>query len=151
MKTIKKKNEIKKFNKKIILIILIFLIIIILGTTLGIVYIKFHNNEKIIETEIDTEQLATELLGEQRLKEQQKIYEIVDKYIKDNDKVKDYVINNNITCLSIKDLQEIMEIDITEFKESKYKCNSEYTTIDFTEGFENYKILLSCDAFLLSK
>ena len=148
MKQRKKKNEIKKNNKKIILIILIT---IILGTTLGVLYIKLHNNEKIKGTDINTEQLATELLGEKRLKEQQKMYEIIDKYIKDNSKLKDYVINNNITSLSIKNLKDIIKIDISEFENSKYKCNSEYTTIDFTAGFENYTISLSCDAFLLSK
>ena len=148
MKKRKKKSNIKKINKKLVLMILI---IIILGATIGIVYIKLHNNEKIKESDINTQNLATGLLGEKRLEEQKKIYNIIDKYIKDNSKVKDYVTENNLTNLSIKDLKDIMKIDISEFENSKYKCNSEYTTIDFTEGFENYTISLSCDAFLLSK
>ena len=146
------KKNLKKVKKNLKLIIIVIIAIILVTTTGLIIYSKVQkeNKESLDNTPNGVELLGTELLGEQRLEEQQKVYDIIDKYI-DNQKVKDYVNSNNVTNISLKDIKEKIGIDTTEFENLIYDCSLEYTTIDFTNGIDNYTVSLSCDAFLLSK
>ena len=139
-------NDGSMLKKKLKLIIIVIIAIILIVTTALIIYFKVQKRDK----EIDNTPNNEELLGDERLEKQQEVYAIIAKYI-DNQKVKDYINNNNITIISLKDIKEKIGIDTIEFENSIYKCSLEYTYIDFTKGIDEYTISLSCDAFLLSK
>ena len=131
--------KIAKTNKKIILLFfLIGLSLVVLGIVLSHKYLP----KKVVDEPVK------DLRGEDRIIAQDDIKEVIEKYIS-NYKIKEYLSSKNETKITIKDLKEKLNIDISEFEKLKYGCDSEYTTIDFNLDYSNYTFTLKCDAFLM--
>ena len=146
-------KNIKK--SKIIIIILLFISGIFL-TTAGIILNLEVEKNKPIENdkeesnkENEDNQEKDDLLGLDRLESQKKVTSTIEGYIKQIPNLEEYLKEHDKTSLTIKEMKEDLHIDTTEIEKSEYGCNIEETIVDFKDGIDKYKILISCDIFLL--
>ena len=144
-------------NMKKKLLITIVVVIVIIISIIGI-YLSISKNRTKESNDYDYDYgnddgnsiiAKSQILGEERLEKEKEVYNIIDKYI-ENYKVKNYIETNNLKSLTLKDLKEKLNMNITEFENLEYKCDSESTIIDFSHGVNNYSISLYCEDFLLS-
>ena len=133
----------KKIKKTwIIVTISIFALGIILAVT-GIVITFLISNPKPIENQEEKE--PDNLLGIDRLESQQKVTSAIDNYIKQIPNLEEYLKEHDKTSLTIKEMKDDLHIDTSEIEKLEYGCNLEGTLVDFQDGIDNYKILISCD------
>ena len=46
----------------------------------------------------------------------------------------------------MQEIKEELNIDISEFEKLEYKCNNNFTTIDYNEDYSEHVISLTCEA-----
>ena len=129
-------------NPKTIIAILTFIIGIAL---ISIGLITKILNKPTLEPEKTSD---SELLGGDRVKVQDEIIKIIEKYLTDETKIKEYLDKKATKSISIRELNEELNIDISEFLNLKYNCNPDFTIIDFNEDYSTHLINITCDALL---
>ena len=132
-----KKNKIK---------IIIVIVMLALGITLIVTGIVFNDKKKEpTPTENNTN---GELLGEARVRVQDEIVGVIEKYLADDTKIRKYLDEKGERKITLKELKDNVKTDISEFEKLKYGCDSELTMIDFSEDYSKHTISLTCDALL---
>ncbi len=132
-----KKNKIK---------ILIVIIMLAIGVSLIVTGVVFNSKKE--EPAPAEEEPAGELLGEERLEVTDEIIGVIEKYLVDDTKIKEYLNDKGERKITIKELKDNVKTDITEFEKLKYGCDSELTMIDFSDDYSKHTISLTCDALL---
>ena len=132
-----KKNKIK---------IIIVIVMLALGVSLIVTGVVF-NSKKEEPTPIENN-LDGELLGEERVKVQDEIVEVIEKYLADDTKIREYLDEKGERKITLKELKDNVKTDISAFEKLKYGCDSELTMIDFSEDYSKHTISLTCDALL---
>ena len=141
MKNIKKSKQ--------IILLSIFILGIILVIT-GVILNKEKDKKSFDKNKEETEN-KEDLLGLDRLEAQKKVISQIENYIKEIPNLEEFLKENNKDSLTLNELKKKFKIDISAIEKSEYNCNLDETIIDFSNGFDDYKILISCDAFLLNQ
>ena len=141
MKNIKKSKQ--------IILLSVFILGIILVIT-GVILNKEKDKKSFDKNKEETE-TKEDLLGLDRLEAQKKVISQIENYIKEIPNLEEFLKENNKDSLTLNELKKKFKIDISAIEKSAYNCNLDETIIDFSNGFDDYKILISCDAFLLNQ
>ena len=141
MKNIKKSKQ--------IILLSIFILGIILVIT-GVILNKEKDKKSFDKNKEETVN-KEDLLGLDRLEAQKKVISQIENYIKEIPNLEEFLKENNKDSLTLNELKKKFKIDISAIEKSEYNCNLDETIIDFSNGFDDYKILISCDAFLLNQ
>lgn len=130
----------KNKKKKIISIVIIAVVVIAISMVL-VIFVNKHPKEL-------TNNLSNgELLGEERVKVQEEIIGIINKYIDENmQSIKEYLNAKNERTISMEELEKELKVDINKFKKLKYGCDSKFTTIDFNVDYSEHVITITCKA-----
>ena len=125
-----------KENKET-LIKLIF--IIVLSVVLLVLILVILHNIKIKDN-----------LGN-RVEQENHVSEVVDDIMKNKDKVVEYLKSNNLKKITIYDLKDKLNINISKFSKLSYNCKSETSYIEFNDDYSDYTTVLDCEEFYEEK
>ena len=128
----------KKGNKKKDIVIVFSLLI-----SFAIVLL-FAFTHLVLSNNKNSSSPDKELLGEEREKVTNEIIGIVEDYISDKKLIKNYLDQKNEKTLTIKEIKENLNLDVSKFEKKEYGCNNEFTTIDFNEDYSKHVISITC-------
>ena len=121
-------------NKKNIIIIIALIIIILLSTLII-----------LRKKEIKTDKLDNKDIVEK----QEEVINIIKKYVDNKEEIREYAKDNSKIEFSIKELEGIFKIDVSEFKKLKYSCSLDNTFIKYNNDYSKYIVILDCKDFYL--
>ena len=121
-------------NKKNIIIIIALIIIILLST---LIILK---NKEIKTDKLDNKDIV---------EKQEEVINIIKKYVDNKEEIREYAKENSKIEFSIKELEGIFKIDVSEFKKLKYSCSLDNTFIKYNNDYSKYIVILDCKDFYL--
>ena len=143
MKKSTKKRKLKKKIKHMSMYICLTISLIII-IPIFIITLK-HEGLKNVEPD----NISTNLQGMDRIDAQESLTNIIKEYLENTPNIKEYIEQNSIENISLKELKDKFNIDTSAFENTKYGCSLENTSINFNGSYDKKVILLACDAFLI--
>lgn len=125
------------------------IIILIVGLVCLVIYFNdsnLDNDNKGNSGEVSNKNTMT---GKERVNGQSEVIDILNNYVKSIPNLYEYAQENNLTSISVNELNKLFKVNISAFKQLPYNCSLDKTTINFKTNYEEYYISLDCEAFYL--